>query len=117
MKNLLKQKKILFDGDEENFHTMSSKIKCFNCSGTIEIDSSRFFSISKITDKKNLELVSEVKGIKSTNVGDKIFYKYEYLPVVSADVSCDSCKKIYKAILGAGEYQPARYMAVLGGIF
>jgi len=117
MNNQLKQKKTLFDGDQNDLQHTLAKIKCPKCAASIEIGLVNLRSISSIPAEHRSELLANMKGVKVTNMGGHSFYKYEFMPVMHIEATCKICLMGFDFVFGAGEFQPARYMVVLGGVF
>ena len=117
MKNLIKKNMTLFDGDEQEMFSSSSDVKCHSCGNAMEMKFADCKSIMGLEKQQIDSLIPALRKIKSTNIGDTTFYKLDHLPICHSKLLCNECGNDYLIILGLGEYQPARYMAVLGGMF
>lgn len=103
----------LYDGDENGFVTAKASVSCPTCTKTNEFVISDGISASKVDISYRNEILTNVPHIKETKVGDYCFYKVNGLPVQFHHMTCGECDEPYTTVVGAGEYQPCRYMAVL----
>jgi len=116
MKNCLKKKKILFDGDQDHLVEGAWQVDCCSCGEKISFgieDCKSFFLLE--SEVKSIVL-PELKKVESKTLGDATFYKVDGLPLHFFKATCSSCGVTNLCILGRGEYQPARYMIQMVGL-
>lgn len=116
MKNYLKKKKKLFDGDQDQFVAGIWKTECCNCGQKIQFGVSDCQSFMKLDARLKEDVLPEIKNVESKILGDTVFHKVEGLPISFFQKVCPGCGTANLGILGLGEYQPARYMVVMVGL-
>ncbi|WP_299490908.1 hypothetical protein [uncultured Shewanella sp.] len=102
-----------YDGDENGFITAKGSVSCPTCSKTNEFVISDGISASKVDISYCNKVLANIPHIKEIRVGDSCFYKVNGLPVQFHHMTCAECGELFTAVVGAGEYQSCRYMAVL----
>ncbi|WP_299011520.1 hypothetical protein [uncultured Shewanella sp.] len=103
----------LYDGDENGFITAKGSVSCPTCAKTNEFVISDGISASKVDISYRNKALANISHIEEIRVGDSCFYKVNELPVQFHRMACVECGELFTAVVGAGEYQPCRYMVVL----
>jgi hypothetical protein len=111
MKIVEQPKKILFDGEQEDFFKGESTLHCCKCGSKITIDHSRMQLIAG-DNVELIEVLQTLKGLTEIKIGTNRLFKIDNLPLKFVETRCDSCDSGYLLVFGVGEYQPMRFMVV-----
>src|SRR3989338_2047878 len=118
MKNLLKRKKQLFDGDDNPFYSFSCLVDVPG-GGQLRFDNQQPCYLGELGEKRADEVVSLIGGAKKIVdfPGDTPSYKQGNLALHCQRAVDERSGSSFLIVVAGGELQPARYALYLAGLF
>lgn len=119
MKNLLKKRKRLFDGENDDFYTFACSLNApVPGGGQLLFDNRQTRYLWELGEPMADKLVAAISGAKKIVdfPGDTPSYKQDNLTLYWQQAADESSGENFLIVVAAGELQPARYAIYLAGI-